>query len=100
MVAALLSTVVAIGGLTGCGGGGSSSTIQTNDKGEITELVEAVQPESGEYDPAGAAAYEYFSVQTECYEGLYHTMKMVRFSRQLQIIGMLTMKQRSILLYP
>ena len=45
MVAALLSTVVAIGGLTGCGGGGSSSTIQTNDKGEITELVEAVQPE-------------------------------------------------------
>ena len=32
MVAALLSTAVAIGGLTGCGGGGSSSTIQTNDK--------------------------------------------------------------------
>ena len=28
---------------------------------------------------------------------LYHTMKMVRFSRQLQIIGMLTMKQLSIL---
>ena len=27
MVAVLLSTVVAIGGLTGCGGGGSSSTI-------------------------------------------------------------------------
>ena len=69
MVAVLLSTVVAIGGLTGCGGGGSSSTIQTNDKGEITELVDAVQPESGEYDPAGAAAYEYFSVQTNCYEG-------------------------------
>lgn len=69
MVAVLLSTVVAIGGLTGCGGGGSSSTVQTNDKGEITELVDAVQPESGEYDPAGAAAYEYFSVQTNCYEG-------------------------------
>lgn len=69
MVAVLLSTVVAIGGLTGCGGGGSSSTVQTNDKGEITELVDAVQPGSGEYDPAGAAAYEYFSVQTNCYEG-------------------------------
>ena len=41
MVAVLLSTVVAIGGLTGCGGGGSSSTVQTNDKGEITELVDA-----------------------------------------------------------
>ena len=28
---------------------------------------------------------------------LYHTMRKVRFSQQLQIIGMLTMKQRSIL---
>lgn len=38
-------------------------------KEEIAELINAVQPESGEYDPAGAAAYEYFSVQTNCYEG-------------------------------
>lgn len=48
--------------------GGNSAT-STNDKGEIAELINAVQPESGEYDPAGAAAYEYFSVQTNCYEG-------------------------------
>lgn len=67
----ILSVVLAIAAvcsMTACGGG-SGSTSTTNEKGEIEELVQAVQPESGEYDPAGAAAYQYFSVQTQCYEG-------------------------------
>lgn len=67
IMAALLTAAMVIGSLTGCGGGNSATS--TNDKGEIAELINAVQPESGEYDPAGAAAYEYFSVQTNCYEG-------------------------------
>ena len=67
IMAALLTAAMVIGSLTGCGGGNSATS--TNDKGEIAELINAVQPESGEYDPAGAAAYEYFSVQTSCYEG-------------------------------
>lgn len=66
--AVLLATAVICGSLTGCGGE-SASTTTTNESGEIQELVQAVQPESGEYDPAGAAAYEYFDVQTQCYEG-------------------------------
>ena len=67
IMAALLTAAMVIGSLTGCGGGNSATS--TNDKGEIAELINAVQPESGEYDPAGAAAYEYFNVQTNCYEG-------------------------------
>ena len=67
IMAALLTAAMVIGSLTGCGGVNSATS--TNDKGEIAELINAVQPESGEYDPAGAAAYEYFSVQTNCYEG-------------------------------
>lgn len=62
IMAALLTAAMVIGSLTGCGGGNSATS--TNDKGEIAELINAVQPESGEYDPAGAAAYEYFNVQT------------------------------------
>ena len=52
IMAALLTAAMVIGSLTGCGGGNSATS--TNDKGEIAELINAVQPESGEYDPAGA----------------------------------------------
>ena len=88
IMAALLTAAMVIGSLTGCGGGNSATS--TNDKGEIAELINAVQPESGEYDPAGAAAYEYFSVQTNCYEGF------VNYDKE-GIIGMSMMMRQSIL---
>lgn len=55
--------VAGISFLTSCGNK-SSSRIKTNEKGEITEISTAVQSETGEYDPAGATAYIYFSHQT------------------------------------
>ena len=42
----------------------STSRVKTNDKGEIEEISVVVQSETGEYDPAGAAAYVYFSHQS------------------------------------
>ena len=49
---------------TSCGEMKSTSRVKTNDKGEILEISVANQSETGEYDPAGAAAYIYFSHQT------------------------------------
>lgn len=49
---------------TSCGEKKSTSRVKTNDKGEILEISVANQSETGEYDPAGAAAYIYFSHQT------------------------------------
>lgn len=43
IMAALLTAAMVIGSLTGCGGGNSATS--TNDKGEIAELINAVQPE-------------------------------------------------------
>ena len=60
--AALMGTAMMFG-LLSCGGK-SSSRVKTNEKGEILEVVVANQSETGEYDPAGAAAYVYFSHQT------------------------------------
>ena len=95
IMAALLTAAMVIGSLTGCGGGNSATS--TNDKGEIAELINAVQPESGEYDPAGAAAYEYFSVQTNCYEGFVNYDRKARSYLRQQIIGMSMMMRQSIL---
>ena len=60
--AALIGTAMMFG-LLSCGGK-SSSRVKTNEKGEILEVVVANQSETGEYDPAGAAAFVYFSHQT------------------------------------
>ena len=60
--AALMGTAMMFG-LLSCGGK-SSSRVKTNEKGEILEVVVANQSETGEYDPAGAAAFVYFSHQT------------------------------------
>lgn len=76
ILAAVLSACM-VTGLVACGGsssgtgskGGESSTT-TNESGQIEEIVEANQAENGEYDPAGAAAYIYFTFQQECLEGL------------------------------
>ena len=61
-------TLILAAVLSACGG--TKHTVKTNDKGQIIELKLANQPESGEYDPAGAAGYVYFSYQTYSLEGL------------------------------
>ena len=60
---AVLIGAVMMNGLISCGSK-STSRVKTNAKGEIEEIVVANQSETGEYDPAGAAAYVYFSHQT------------------------------------
>lgn len=64
----LLLAFILVFSLTACGK--SSSTTAVNDSGEVEQIVEATQPESGEYDPAGAAGFVYFAFQTYCLEGL------------------------------
>ncbi len=59
----VLFGAVMINGLISCGSK-NSSKVKTNENGEILEVVVANQSETGEYDPAGAAAYVYFSHQT------------------------------------
>lgn len=61
LFAAALSFAL-IAGFTSCGEKGSR--IKTNENGEILEVSVANQSETGEYDPAGAAAYVYFSHQS------------------------------------
>lgn len=46
--------------LSSCGSK-NSSRIKTNEKGEILEISTANQSETGEYDPAGATAFVWFS---------------------------------------
>ena len=60
---AVLIGAVMMNGFISCGGK-TSSRVKTNEKGEIEEIVVANQSETGEYDPAGAAAFVYFSHQT------------------------------------
>ncbi len=60
---AVLIGAVMMNGLISCGSK-STSRVKTNAKGEIEEIVVANQSETGEYDPAGAAAFVYFSHQT------------------------------------
>jgi len=63
LIATILSSAL-IFTLSSCGGSKSKSRVKTNEAGEILELAVADQSETGEYDPAGAAAYVYFSHQT------------------------------------
>ncbi len=58
-VAVLFSAAVS---LASCGNKGGR--VKTNEKGEILQISTVVQSETGEYDPAGATAYVYFSHQT------------------------------------
>ena len=80
VVTALLATLLS---LTSCGKK-SNSRVSTNEKGEILEISVTVQSETGEYDPAGAAAYVYFSHQSFA---LLHTQKMVCLHLQQQKNG-------------
>ena len=63
LTAALISAAL-ITSLTSCGDSKSKSPVKVNEQGEILELSTNNQSETGEYDPAGAAAYVYFSHQT------------------------------------
>ena len=63
-LAAVALSAAMITAFTSCGGKKSSSKVKTNENGEILEIANANQSETGEYDPAGAAAYVYFSHQT------------------------------------
>lgn len=65
---AVVLSVTTIFSMAACGGG--KSTVKATDSNEIEQIVEANQPESGEYDPAGAAGYVYFTLQSYCLEGL------------------------------
>lgn len=69
--AALLAAAMLLG-MTACGGGTAStaSTINTTQNGDAAQIIMQSSPESGEYDPAGAAAYVYFWFQTMCLKGL------------------------------
>lgn len=62
MVASIICTAM-ITAFTSCGNK-SNGRVQTNENGEILEIATNNQSETGEYDPAGAAAYVYFSHQT------------------------------------
>lgn len=62
LVAAVFS-VAMITAFTSCGKK-NKSRVKTNEAGEILEISTNNQSETGEYDPAGAAAYVYFSHQT------------------------------------
>lgn len=64
-----LAATMAIG-TVGCGSGGATSTVASQENGQVERIVTAGQPESGEYDPAGAAAFVYFDYQTYCLKGL------------------------------
>lgn len=68
-----VAAVLAIA-FTGCGKK-DTSRVKTNDKGEILEISVANQSETGEYDPAGAAAYIYFSHQTYALDPLVNYTK-------------------------
>lgn len=65
--------------LSSCGSK-NSSRIKTNEKGEILEIATEVQSETGEYDPAGATAYVYFSHQTFALDPLVTYTKEGLFS--------------------
>ena len=63
LTAALFSAAL-VASLASCGGDSKSKLpVKVNEQGEILELSTNNQSETGEYDPAGAAAYVYFSHQ-------------------------------------
>ena len=64
LTAALFSAAL-VASLASCGGDSKSKLpVKVNEQGEILELSTNNQSETGEYDPAGAAAYVYFSHQS------------------------------------
>lgn len=64
LIAALFSAAL-VASLASCGGDSKSKLpVKVNEQGEILELSTNNQSETGEYDPAGAAAYVYFSHQS------------------------------------
>lgn len=67
-VSAGFLAVLCMTSLTACGKG--SQRVSLDENGNIKNITEINSPESGEYDPAGAAAYVYFSFQSYCLEGL------------------------------
>ncbi|MBQ0051311.1 MAG: peptide ABC transporter substrate-binding protein [Treponema sp.] len=73
IVAASVISAAFIFGLSSCGE--KKSRVQTNEKGEILELSINNQSETGEYDPAGAAAYVYYSHQTYALDPLVNYTK-------------------------
>lgn len=68
VIGSAVCALALMAGLTACGE--KKSRIKTNEKGEILEITTPNNPENGEYDPAGAAAYVYFTYQQYCLEGL------------------------------
>ena len=71
--------VAGIAALSSCGSK-SASRVKTNEKGEILEISTQNQSETGEYDPAGAAAYVYFSHQTFALDPLVTYTKEGQFT--------------------
>ena len=64
LTAALFSAAL-VASLASCGGDSKSKLpVKVNEQGEILELSTNNQSETGEYDPAGAAAFVYFSHQS------------------------------------
>lgn len=59
---AVVSSAALLASFVSCGDEGGN--VKTTDKGEIVTLNTVVQSETGEYDPAGAAAFVYFSHQS------------------------------------
>lgn len=68
VIGSAVCALALMAGFTACGE--KKSRIKTNEKGEILEITTPNNPENGEYDPAGAAAYVYFTYQQYCLEGL------------------------------
>jgi len=71
--------VAGIAAFSSCGSK-SASRVKTNEKGEILEISTQNQSETGEYDPAGAAAYVYFSHQTFALDPLVTYTKEGQFT--------------------
>ncbi len=71
--------VAGIAAFSSCGSK-SASRVKTNEKGEILEISTQNQSETGEYDPAGAAAYVYFSHQTYALDPLVTYTKEGQFT--------------------
>ena len=77
-----LCAALAVAGIAAFSSCGSkqASRVKTNEKGEILEISTQNQSETGEYDPAGAAAYVYFSHQTYALDPLVTYTKEGQFT--------------------
>lgn len=77
-----LCAALAVAGIAAFSSCGSkqASRVKTNEKGEILEISTQNQSETGEYDPAGAAAFVYFSHQTYALDPLVTYTKEGQFT--------------------